>query len=114
MRKTLFRKDGNKNTKRDCYRPCYRSCNMASYYYWDDNYRTEDGLTLQECHEQFGTQVASLTRKGFRHAYKYKVINLDKSKSLGKSWMLWMKNNKGVNIPVALYEKDAQRVPGTI
>jgi hypothetical protein len=87
---------------------------MAHYYYWNDDFRTPEGLSLQQCLEQFGTQLVAFRDRRSRQMFKYKVVHLDGQRSLGNSWMLWFKGRKGENIPVALYESDAQRVSGFI
>jgi hypothetical protein len=78
-----------------------------SYYYWNNNFKNEQGLSLQECSEKFGTKLVSC------HLGKYKVILLDSRKTLGYSWMLWFKDGRGKQVPVAGYEATAQRIPGT-
>jgi hypothetical protein len=83
-----------------------------AYYYWDDGFKTSEGFSLQECIEKFGTKVVTGVANGIQ--LKYKVILLDKKRSLGNSWMLWMKDGRGKNIHVALYEKDASRVAGVL
>jgi hypothetical protein len=83
-----------------------------AYYYWDDRFKTDEGFSLKECLEQFGTKLVSCEANGRR--FKYKVILLDGKKSLGNSWMLWMKDGRGKNVQVGLYEKDATRVAGVL
>ena len=83
-----------------------------SYYYWDDNHRNELGESLSECMEKYGTKVQIM--KNGREAYKYKVIFLDKRKTLAHSWMLWYKDRNGRNIKVRLYENPDCIQQGTI
>lgn len=83
-----------------------------AYYYWDDSFRTSEGLSLTQCLEQLGTQVVTFKAGGKR--LKYKVIFLDSKKSLGNSWMLWMKDEKERNVCVTSYEKSASRVVGIL
>jgi len=71
-----------------------------SYYYWDNDFRSKDGLDLSECMKRFGTTVTDFPTEDGN--FKYKVIFLDSSKDLGYSWMLWMKNSR--NIKVRMYE----------
>jgi hypothetical protein len=78
-----------------------------SYYYWDNNFKNKQGLSLQECSEKFGTKLVSF------HSGKYKVVFLDSRRSLGNSWMLWFKDGRGKQVPVVWYEATAERVQGT-
>jgi hypothetical protein len=83
-----------------------------AYYYWNESFQTEEGLSLRQCLEQFGTKVVKCSINGVR--LKYKVILLDANRTLGYSWMLWMKDLRGRNVGVALYEKEGQRVMGVV
>jgi len=75
----------NNNTKRKD-RPIKYRENPISYYYWDENFKNKDDLSLQECYDRFGTKIVMANK------FYYKVVFLDETKDLGYSWMLWSKD----------------------
>lgn len=73
---------------------------QRKYFYWDPNFKTEKGLSLLDCYKKFGVTLVTTEK------FYYKVIFLDSTKSLSKSWMLWLRDNlTDRNIPVVLYEE---------
>lgn len=83
-----------------------------SYYYWDDTFTNAEGLSLEECKHLYGTKVVKGVMQGYNIVYK--VVFLDKKKSLKNSWMLWFRDRRGKNVPVNMYEKDEWKRLGTI
>lgn len=76
-----------------------------SYYYWNDEFKTEKGETLIECHRKYGLGKQRIT-KNYIH-YIMDVIFLDERKTFGNSWCIRLYNKKrGTNIPVTLCEPD--------
>lgn len=72
-----------------------------SYYYWDENFRSNGGLTLQECLNKYGIGKETMGR-----GIDYQVIFLDEKRDFGYSWMLRCYRRKtGENVPVRLYEQ---------
>ena len=71
------------------------------YYYWDETYQSNEGKTLQECFDAYGTG----TQKFLRRSARMEVIFLDATRDFGNSWMLRCYHTAtGENIPVTLYE----------
>ena len=71
-----------------------------SYHYWDPDFRTAEGLTLQQCLDKYGTGTQNMGRN-----IHYQVIFLDAKRDYGNSWMLRCFNRAtGENVPVRLYE----------
>jgi hypothetical protein len=96
----------NHKKKEGIYRPSRRDISApVSYYYWDNNFRTKDDLTLKECYEKFGTKLV------WAEKFYYKVVYLSEKKELGNSWMLWSKDiTTDANIKVRLYEQDFSKI----
>jgi len=75
-----------------------------SYYYWDNEFKTELGETLMECYQKYGLGKQNIKRNHLN--YIMDVIFLDDRLNYGNSWCLKMYNKKrGTNIPMTLYEE---------
>jgi hypothetical protein len=82
--------------------------NALTYHYWDDNFRNDEGKTLQECLNLYGTGSQKVHDKDIIMT----VIFLSVEKTFGKSWCLICYNKKtGANIPVRLYEDSIRYGP---
>ena len=78
-----------------------------SCYYWNENYRTKGGKTLQQCLDEYGIGTQNLRNNG-----RMEVIFLDARRDFSHSWTFRCYNSTtGVDIPIAAYEKDRQRGP---
>ena len=76
---------------------------IKPYYYWDNNFVTDNQETLQQCYEKYGIGRQKIPNS----PCMMDVIFLDDTRSFGNSWCLKAYHkNKGTNIPVRLCEND--------
>jgi hypothetical protein len=82
--------------------------NTIPFYYWNPDFKTKEGFTLEECMDRFGTALLTHPRM---NDYDIKVIFLDEKKTRERVWILWIKNiATGVYMKVTQYQNKPEYI----